>query len=258
MLTIDLRNRTALVLGGSRGIGASITEHLCRAGASVLFTHTGNPANHSRIDSLVEDIARAGGTVRAVAADALDADKTEEVAAQIVREHGKLDILVSNVGKNVARLPEAVTDDEWRNNIDVNLSSAFYGVRAVLPPMKRAGYGKIILIGSSVVHSGGGGAIDYAAAKAGLAGMMAYLCRVFLKDGIRSNIVHPCVIETDLLAERYGSPEGRAKLISQIPVGRLGRPEDIAGLVAFLASAWGDYICGQEILADGGRTLFNG
>ena len=91
---------------------------------------------------------------------------------------------------------------------------------------------------------------------AGLTGVKTYLCRNYAKKGILTNIVHPCVIATELLKQRYADAEAKKKLTSQIPVGRLGRPEDVAGLVAFLASPWGDFICGQEIMADGGRTFY--
>ena len=98
--------------------------------------------------------------------------------------------------------------------------------------------------------------MDYAAAKAGLTGLMTYLCKTHARKGILTNIVHPCVIETDLLRDRYPDEAARVRLAAGIPAGRLGKPDDIAGLVAYLASPWGDYICGQAILVDGGRTLF--
>jgi 3-oxoacyl-[acyl-carrier protein] reductase len=257
MLTIDLSGKTALVLGGSRGIGAGITEVLCGAGAYTVYTHTGNPKNRERIDNMNKRISDDGGKVRDAAVDALNSRQTDALIEEIITETGRLDILVCNVGKNLARTPEKIQDKEWKEFLDINLTSSFYGVRAALGPMEKQRYGKIILIGSSAIYDGGGGAIDYAAAKAALTGMMAYLCRAYLKKGVRTNIVHPCVIETDLLKERYGDPEKKQLLIDQIPVGRLGQPEDIAGITAFLASSWGDYICGQEILADGGRTLYN-
>jgi NAD(P)-dependent dehydrogenase (short-subunit alcohol dehydrogenase family) len=257
MLTIDLSGRTALVLGGSRGIGAGITEALCAAGAYTVFTHTGRPDTRGRIDRLLAGIGQRGGRVRDAAVDALDSQATDGLVEGIAGETGRLDILVCNVGKNQARTPAEIDDDGWRRFLDLNLTASFYGVRAALPVMERQGYGRIVLIGSSAVFDGGGGAVDYAAAKAALTGMMTYLCRTYLRKGILTNIVHPCVIETDLLKERYGEPEKKRRLIEQIPVGRLGQPEDIAGLTAFLCSSWGDYICGQEILADGGRTIFN-
>ncbi len=255
MLEIDLSGKVALVTGGSRGIGAAITRTLCSAGARVIFTHTGSPEHAFGVDALVAGVRDAGGQVEAVAIDAVDSAGTADLAGRIVGQYGKLDILVCNVGKNPARPAETVTDEEWSRLIDLNLTSVFYAVRAVLPPMIDAGYGRIILVGSSAAFDGGGGAIDYAAAKSGLVGMMLYLTKNYTRRGIITNTVHPCVIETDLLRERYSNEEDKAKLVSQIPAGRLGRPEDVAGMVAYLASSWGDYICGQSILLDGGRTL---
>ncbi len=257
MVTIDLEGRTALVVGGSRGIGASIVAHLCRAGAFTVFTHTGNPASAAAVEDLLAGIRReGGGGARAVAADARDGAAMRALADQVAADRGRIDILVCNAGMNTARPADAETDEQWEQSIALNLGTAWYSVRAVLPHMLAAGSGRIILIGSSAVYDGGGGAIDYAAAKAGMTGMMQYLCRTYARRGILANIVHPCVIETDLLKMRYADEEARRKLIAQIPVGRLGKPEDIAGLTVFLASPWGDYICGQEILADGGRTIF--
>ena len=256
MVTIDLEGRTALVVGGSRGIGASIVTCLCRAGAYTVFTHTGNPGTADAVEDLLARITRDGGAVRGVAADARDGRAMRALADGVAAERGRIDILVCNAGMNTARPAEAETDEQWEESIALNLGTAWYAVRATLPHMLSAGSGRIILIGSSAVYDGGGGAIDYAAAKAGMTGMMQYLCRTYARRGILANIVHPCVIETDLLKKRYADEEARRKLIAQIPVGRLGKPEDIAGLVAFLASSWGDYICGQEILADGGRTIF--
>jgi 3-oxoacyl-[acyl-carrier protein] reductase len=257
MLTIDLTGRVVLLLGGSRGIGAGITRLLCRAGARVVFTHTGNPQHAARLEALLREIRAEGGAVQAEALDALDGEATKALAERIAGEHGRIDGLVCNVGKNLAREPHEVSDESWRRFLDLNLTSAFYGVRAVLPHMLKARYGRIVLIGSSAIYDGGGGAIDYAAAKAGMKGMMAYLCRTFARQGISANIIHPSAIATDLLMERYGEEEARRKLIAQIPAGRLGLPEDIAALTAYLLSPWGDYICGQEIVVDGGRTLFN-
>jgi 3-oxoacyl-[acyl-carrier protein] reductase len=257
MLEIDLKGRVALVLGGSRGIGAGITECLCRAGARVVFTHTGNPRNAGTLRTFTQSLRRTKGHAHAVVSDALNSSITTGLVARIVRDEGRLDILVSNVGMNKARPVETISDEEWREYLDVNLSSAFYGVRAVLPHMMKAGRGRIILIGSSAVYDGGGGAIDYASPKAALRGMMAYLCRNYAREGVHCNVVHPCVIDTDLLRQRYNTAQSMRKLADQIPVGRIGTPRDIGGLVAFLVSPWGDYICGQEILADGGRTFFS-
>ena len=256
MLNIDLAGKVALVIGGSRGIGAGITECLCEAGARTLFTHTGSPERKEAVDAFVDRLPGAGGGAEAVALDACDAEGTTALVDRIVEQHGKIDILVANAGRNVARPAQEVSDEEWRQFLDVNLTSSFVAVRAVLPHMVRASFGRIILIGSSAVYDGGGGAIDYAAAKAGLEGMMKYLCKTYAREGILTNIVHPCVIETDLLLERYADPEKKKTLVAQVPAGRLGKPRDIAGLVTYLASEWGDFVCGQSILVDGGRTSF--
>jgi NAD(P)-dependent dehydrogenase (short-subunit alcohol dehydrogenase family) len=258
MLAIDLSGRTVLLVGGSRGIGAGITRTLCEAGAQVVFTWTGRPEAARAVDDLLAEVRGAGGKVQAEAVDALDFPATQALADRLAREKGRIDALVCNVGKNTARPAESLAVEEWKAGIELNLDSAFFAVRAVLPGMLAAGGGKVILIGSSAVYDGGGGAIEYAAAKAGMTGIMKYLCRTYSRRGILSNIVHPCVIETELLRQRYADEAARQKLVAQIPVGRLGRPSDVAGLVAYLASSWGDYITGQEILLDGGRTTFRG
>ena len=256
MLTIDLSGQVALVVGGSRGIGGGVTETLAQAGAGVAFTHTGNPDRQQAVSALEERICEAGGKATGFALDACDTEGTLALIDQLVTEHGRLDILVHNAGQNLARPVEESTVEEWKQYLDLNLTSAYNSVRAVVPPMVQAGRGRIILIGSSVVFDGGGGAIDYTAPKAGLHGMMMYLSRQYTRQGILTNVIHPCVVDTDLLRERYADEEAREKLRAQVPVGRLSHPRDIAGLVAFLASSWGDFICGQSILVDGGRTFF--
>ncbi len=256
MLTIDLSDRVALVMGGSRGIGAGIVRTLCKAGARVIFTHTHNPERAAQVNALVSGIRQDGGEVQAISSDACDSASTQKVVQNTIAQHGRLDHLVCVVGQTLKQPAEDTSDDKWQRFLDINLSSAFYAVRAALPHMLKASYGRIILIGSSVVYDGGGGAIEYVASKAGLVGMAAYLTRNYLRKGILTNVIHPCVIDTDLLRERYGDPEPRNQLISQVPVGRLGTPEDIATLAAFLLSPMGDFICNQAILVDGGRTIF--
>jgi len=256
MLNIDLTGKVALVLGGSRGIGAAITQCLCDAGATTVFTHTGKDKYRQKVEDFLKILAKSGGAAEGQIVDACDSRQTTQMVDRIVEEHGRIDILVPNVGQNLARPAEQITDEEWLHFIDINLTAAFYGIRAVLPHMLKARYGRIILVGSSAVYDGGGGAIDYAAAKAGLEGMMAYMVRAYGRKGILTNLIHPCLIETDLLRERYSDEDSMAGLRAQTLVGRVGKPEDVAGLVAYLASSWGDYICNQSILLDGGRVMF--
>jgi len=169
---------------------------------------------------------------------------------------GGLDIVVPNVGINWVAPLEALDLEGWRRALDLNLTSSFVAVKVASPWLLKAGRADIVLIGSSAVYDGGGGGAHYAAAKAGLEGMMRALMREVGRKGVRINMVHPCVVDTDLLRERYESEEKRARLIAQVPVGRLGRPEDIGNLVAYLCSDLGSFICGQSILVDGGRTLY--
>lgn len=255
MLTIDLTGKVVLVTGGSRGIGRAITRTLCAAGADVVFSHTGNPDYQDDVDNLIGSIRGDGGIVEGITLEATDSNETRLAVDRIATSRGRIDALVTNVGRNLARPAESVSDEEWDRLMVVNLGSAFYAVRAVLPHMLLRNYGRIVFVGSSAAYDGGGGAIDYAAAKAGLHGMMHYLVKNYARKGIITNTVDPCVIETDLLKERYSTEEAKQTLISQIPANRLGRPEDIAGMVTYLVSSWGDYICGQSILLDGGRTL---
>jgi len=251
MLTIDLTGKIALIVGGSRGIGAGIVTMLAQAGAHVTFTHTGR--HQDRVEAL---LAEAGGSVKAVVADAVSEPEMTACVDELIAMHGKIDVLVHNAGKNNARRVEEMTLESWHEYIDLNLTSAYISVRAAIPHMVQAGYGRIILIGSSAVYNGGGGALDYAAGKAGLVGMTVYLAREYARQGIVTNVIHPSAIATELLKERYGTPDKRAGMIAQVPIGRLGTPEDVAGMVAYLASPLGDFICGQSILVDGGRVLF--
>jgi len=258
MLSIDLKHTVALIVGGSRGIGAGLVRMFARANATTVFTHTGNPHYEHQVGALVAELQTEGCTVAAVVADACEPEATDAVVSQIVRQYGRLDTVVANVGQNLVRPAEAATTESWQWMMEVNLSSAFYAVRSALPTMIDARRGCLLLIGSSAVFDGGGGAIDYAAAKAGLVGMMRYLSRNYTRYGIRTNVIHPAVIETDLLRERYSDAQKKQMLVEQVPLGRLGQPQDVAGLAAFLASSWGEFICGQEILVDGGRTFYRG
>ena len=258
MLSIDLKHTVALIVGGSRGMGAGLVRMFARAGATTVFTHTGNPHYEDQVRALVAELQSEGCIVEAVVADACQPEATDAVVAQIVRQYGRLDTVVANVGQNLVRPAETATTESWQWMMEVNLSSAFYAVRSALPTMIDARRGCLLLIGSSAVFDGGGGAIDYAAAKAGLVGMMRYLARNYTRYGIRTNVIHPAVIETDLLRERYSDAQKKQMLVEQVPLGRLGQPQDVAGLAAFLASSWGEFICGQEILVDGGRTFYRG
>lgn len=256
MITIDLTGKVALVVGGSRGIGGSITYTLARAGAIVVFTHTGNTAYAKNVHSFKEKIRSEKLNATGEILNATDYEGTKKLVSKIISEKGHIDILVHNAGLLIPKSLELKTPEEWSKVLDVNLTSAFYSVQAVMPHMVKNRTGRIIIIGSSAVYTGGGDAIDYAGAKSGLTGIVMYLAKNYAKKGINTNIIHPCLIETDMLKIRYNTKDKLEELRKQVPVNRLGKPEDIAYLVLFLVSSMGDYICGQSILVDGGRTFF--
>ena len=256
MLTIDLAGRKALVTGGARGIGAGIVRALAECGASVAFTHLGSERGNAAAEMLVAELAAKGGQVSSFTAAAEDMEAMSASVSEAAETLAGLDIVVPNVGMNWVAPLETLDLEGWRRALDLNLTASFVAVKAALPWLLKAGRADIVLIGSSAVYDGGGGGAHYAAAKAGLDGLMRALMREVGRKGVRINMVHPCVVDTDLLRERYDSEEKRARLIAQVPVGRLGRPEDIGGLVAYLCSDLGSFICGQPILVDGGRTLY--
>ena len=256
MLTIDLAGRKALVTGGARGIGAGIVRALAECGASVAFTHLGTERGKAAADMLVAELAAKGRQVLNFTAAAEDMGAMSAIVSEAAETMAGLDIVVPNVGMNWVAPLDTLDLEGWRRALDLNLTASFVAVKAALPWLLKAGRADIVLIGSSAVYDGGGGGAHYAAAKAGLDGLMRALMREVGRKGVRINMVHPCVVDTDLLRERYDSEEKRARLIAQVPVGRLGRPEDIGGLVAYLCSDLGSFICGQPILVDGGRTLY--
>lgn len=256
MITIDLSGRKALVTGGARGIGAAIVRTLATAGAGVAFTHLGSPRGATAAAALCDELAAAGRFAFAYQAVGEEMAVMQAAVTAAAEQLDGLDILVPNVGLNWPAPIETLELDAWQRALDINLTSAYIAVKCALPWLQRAGRADIVLIGSSGVYDGGGGGIHYAAAKAGLEGMLHALMRELPRQRIRPNLVHPCVVDTELLRERYDTAEKRAKLAAGVPLGRLSRPEDVAYLVAFLCSDLGSFICGQSILVDGGRTLW--
>ena len=264
MLAIDLSGRRALVTGGSRGIGAGIVRVLAEAGASVAFTHLGSERGSHAAAELVGQLTAGGRNVWRFAAPGEDLPAMQAAVSAAAGQMGGLDILVPNVGMNwVAPLPDLELD-AWQRALDINLTSAYIAIKCAYPWLEGAGRGSdeklgradVVIIGSSGVYDGGGGGIQYASAKAGLEGMVHGLMREFPRRGIRINMVHPCVVDTDLLRERYDTEEKRARLAAQVPLGRLARPEELGSLVAYLCSDLGGFICGQSLLVDGGRTMW--
>jgi len=255
MFEIDLTERVAAVIGGSRGIGAAICRTLAEAGAKIAWTNTGSEAGVAGSKELAAQIDDIGVECLNAVVQCTDPRATEAFIAHIVACWGRLDYLVYNAGFTSPVPFAELTVEEWRRVVDINLNGAFIATRAALPQMENQDAGAIVLIGSAAIVSGGGGRADYVSAKAGLEGLNRAITKEYAPAGIRCNIVHPSLIETDLLKQRYPDPADRTRAAGSVPVGRLGQPQDIANAVVFLLADRASYITGQSLFVDGGRTF---
>ncbi|WP_395067486.1 3-oxoacyl-ACP reductase FabG [Paraburkholderia silvatlantica] len=244
-----LDNQAAIVTGASRGIGRAIALELARQGATVIGTAT-SEAGAQAISAAFE---AAGLKGRGAVLNVNDAAAAETLIDATVKEFGGLAILVNNAGITQDNLAMRMKDDEWDSVIDTNLKSVFRLSRAVLRPMMKARTGRIINITSVVGSSGNPGQANYAAAKAGVAGMTRALAREIGSRGITVNCVAPGFIDTDMTKDLPA--EQQAALKQQIPLGRLGSPDDIAHAVAFLASPQAAYITGTTLHVNGGMYM---
>jgi 3-oxoacyl-[acyl-carrier protein] reductase len=237
----------ALVTGATRGIGRAISAALARDGVRVIGTAT-SPAG---AQSVSEALAAHGG--QGIVLDVTDASALDEAIEGVVRRHGALHILVNNAGITRDTLAMRMKDDDWDAVLDTNLKAVFRACRAVLRPMMKQRYGRIVNITSVVGASGNPGQVNYAAAKAGVAGLTRALAREVGSRGITVNCVAPGFIATDMTGGL--SDAQKTALLAQIPLGRLGAPEDIADAVAFLASPRAGYITGTEMHVNGGMLM---
>jgi len=244
-----LDNQAAIVTGASRGIGRAIALELARQGATVIGTAT-SEAGAQAISAAFEEAGLKG---RGAVLNVNDAAAAEALIDATVKEFGGLAILVNNAGITQDNLAMRMKDDEWDSVIDTNLKSVFRLSRAVLRPMMKAKGGRIINITSVVGSSGNPGQANYAAAKAGVAGMTRALAREIGSRGITVNCVAPGFIDTDMTKDLPA--EQQAALKQQIPLGRLGSPDDIAHAVAFLASPQAAYITGTTLHVNGGMYM---
>jgi 3-oxoacyl-[acyl-carrier protein] reductase len=243
-----LDGQVALVTGASRGIGAAIALELAGRGLKVIGTATTDDGA-ARISA---SLAAYPGC-RGVNLNVTDAAAIEATIDAVVAEHGGLQILVNNAGITRDMLAMRLKDDDWDAVLDTNLKAVFRMSRAVIRPMMKQRYGRIISITSVVGASGNPGQANYAAAKAGVAGMTRALARELGSRNITVNCVAPGFIETDMTA---ALPEAQQKaLLAQIPLGHLGKPSDIAHAVAYLASPQAAYVTGQELHVNGGMYM---
>ena len=237
------KGQVALVTGATRGLGAAIAAALKAQGMTVIGTATTQQG--------AEKISAAG--MVGVVLNVTDGDACLALVDKIVQEHGALHVLVNNAGITRDTLAMRLKDEDWDAVLDTNLKAVFRLARAAIKPMMKQRHGRIINITSVVGASGNTGQSNYAAAKAGVAGMSRALARELGSRGITVNCVAPGFIDTDMTAQL--SETQQQALLAQIPLGRLGKPDDVAQAVAFLASPQADYITGQELHVNGGMFM---
>jgi len=252
MSEVAFAGQVALVTGASRGIGAAIAHELASRGLIVIGTATSEDGA-AKISATLGAVPGVAVGTRGAVLNVNDGAAVDALVDDIVKTHGRLHVLVNNAGITRDMLAMRLKDDDWDAVLDTNLKAVFRASRAVMRPMMKQRYGRIISITSVVGASGNPGQANYAAAKAGVAGMTRALARELGSRNITVNCVAPGFIETDMTASL---PEEQQKaLLGQIPLGHLGKPADIAHAVAYLASPQAAYVTGQELHVNGGMFM---
>ena len=248
MNEVKFEGQIALVTGASRGIGAAIALELARKGVKVIGTAT-TEAGAVKISEALADFEGCKGYML----DVTKAAAAEALVEAVIKEYGGLQILVNNAGITRDNLAMRMKDDEWDAVMEANLKGVFRMCRSVMRTMMKQRYGRIINITSVVGASGNPGQANYAAAKAGVAGMTRALARELGSRNITVNCVAPGFIETDMTASLQ--EEQQKALLGQIPLGHLGKPADVAHAVAYLGSPQASYVTGQELHVNGGMYM---
>jgi 3-oxoacyl-[acyl-carrier protein] reductase len=238
-----LRGRTALVTGGSRGIGAAIVRALAEAGAAVAINYR---ERAGEADALVKQIAGAGGRAIAIAADISQSDAVGKMIDRVRSDLGSIDILVNNAGIAITRGVDDLTEGDFDRTIAVNLKSVFLCTQAVLPDMRARQWGRIVNISSGAARGAGAIGPHYNASKAGIEGLTRGYAARLVKEGITVNAVAPSLIETDMM-------KGQPQLASRIPLGRFGTADEVASAVMLLVD--NAYMTGQTIAMSGGMAF---
>ena len=245
-----LDGKTALVTGASRGIGRAIALCLAAEGARVAINYAGNVRAAEEVKTAIE---AAGGTAILCQADIADSSAVEAMVANVVKEFGTIDILVNNAGITRDALLMRMKDEDFAKVLNTNLKGVFYCTKAVSKLMMKKRSGRIVNMASVVGLVGNAGQTNYAAAKAGVIGFSKSAAKELASRGITVNVVAPGFIGTDMTA---GLPESvKEKMLTDIPLGRMGEPKDVANAVLFLASDQASYITGQVVNVDGGMVM---
>ena len=244
-----LDGKVVLVTGGSRGIGRAIAGSLAVEGAAVVLA----ARDAARLSEAVEEITSAGGRAESVSIDVADRSSVQAATARVLETHGRIDGLVNNAGVTRDNLVLRMKDEDWQAVLATNLTGVFLCTQAVLRPMIKQRSGRIVNVTSVVGLMGNAGQANYAASKAGVVGFTKSVAREVASRGITVNAVAPGFIETDMTATM--TDKAKEAVTAAIPIGRVGRPEDISGAVTYLVSDAAAYITGQVLGVDGGFRM---
>jgi len=254
MKEFDLSNKITIITGGAQGIGKAIANKFACHGAKTIIIDIND--KEAKITER-EINNKFDNSCYFIHCDVTKYENVKNVCEEIIKKFKKVDILVYNAGWTTKAPLNQIDISVWQKAMDINLNGAFYFIKSLINSMLENKNGNIIMIGSSTTWTGSGGGVHYSASKSGIVGLVKGISYELLSKGIRANYITPAVIDTPLLRDRYPDNEETNKMLSaQIPVGRIGKPEDIANVALFLASDESSYICGSEIVADGGRILY--
>lgn len=254
MKLINLKDKISIVVGAAGDIGTGIAKAFAEAESKIIAVDIDVTKGNNLIKALKNKFKTDTSFYKC---DVRKRSEVRETIKKIYEKFKKIDVLIYSAGYSSFSEFTDLTDKQWDKAMDINLKGAFYFIQETMPYLLEHKKGNIILIGSTTSINGSGGGSHYAASKIGLLGLMKSITYELLPKGIRINTVSPGVVDTKMLRIRYpNTPEVNKKIREGIPLGRMGTPEDIGNIVTFLASDMSEYICGQEIIADGGRIIY--
>lgn len=252
MQMFDLKGHVALVTGGNGGIGLGMAKGMAQAGANIAVAGR----NAKKAEAAIKELQAIGVKAEFVEANVLKEKACIDMVAETVKRFGRLDILVNNAGTTFRRRPEDITEAEWHEVVDTNLTAVFNTTKAAYPEMKKQGRGKMINIGSMMSIFAAPWVAPYAASKGGVVQLSRVFATAYAADNIQVNCILPGWIDTDLTAAaRTQVPGLNEKVVARTPAGRWGRPDDAAGIAVFLASPASDFVTGTAIPLDGGFSI---